>query len=105
MTPAVVTGGANGQRLTTDGARVAITDHDVESDRASYLTSGAYTVEEPPQRQRAVAVGIKLAQFVAGSWPYTATTTVRAKLFSDHTPMAVLLQSCIVDRSAGSGHH
>ena len=42
---------------------------------------------------------------LAAGWPYTATTTVRSRLFSVHTPMAVLRQSCIVARDAGSYHH
>ena len=35
-------------------------------------------------------------------WPYMATTTVRSRLFSDHTPMAVFAQSLMIAIAPGS---
>ena len=39
---------------------------------------------------------------VQAGWPKTATTTERSRLFSDHTPMAVLAQSDMIPKSTGS---
>ena len=41
--------------------------------------------------------GVCVFQWLRGAGcPYIATTTVRSKLFSDHTPIAVLAQSRMI---------
>lgn len=76
--------------------------------RARVLENGILIAVQPRRnvecRDGSVPVGqpLKAAQRLGRSgWPYTATTTVRSILLSDHTPMAVLAQSRMIAMSSG----
>ena len=82
----------------------------VQRHRASATTS---TMRSAPMLSFAVSRSVRIslrfkgfppsaAQRGHAGWPYTATTTVRSRLFADHTPISELAQFDMIAMSTGS---